>query len=272
MPKFITNRSSFFAGFLQFDVHSGEIEINLSRVRKGLIEITAAHQQISPGIIVLPEVWATGFAYEKLQALAGIIPEVLKKLQELSTKYQVYIAGSLPEYSDNCYYNTLYITGPEGTAGTYRKQRLFSPMAEDTFFTPGDYSSPVQTYFGPVAGLVCYDLRYPELLREQTALGANLLLVSAQWPTARINHWRVLLQARAIENQIFVVAANRCGTTGDTAFGGHSMIVGPDGTILLEAGADNECRGVMLDPAMVSEARALFNTVPAKNEELPPKG
>ena len=252
MSETISNSQSFFAGFLQFDVQSGEIDKNLSRVTEGLAEVAVCHKRISPGIIVLPELWATGFAYEKLPALAQTIPGVLDKLQELCAKYHVYIAGSLPEFADKNYYNTLFVTGPDGNAGTYRKQRLFSPMAEETFFSPGTGPSPVQTSLGPVAGLVCYDLRFPELLRQQTAQGANLLVVPAQWPAARLNHWRILIQARAIENQMFVVAANRCGTTGDTTFSGHSMIVGPDGSILLEAGDGEEYRGTMLDPAMVA--------------------
>ena len=264
MPETIPNIQPFFAGFLQFDVQSGAIEKNLSRVREGLAEIAATHKHISPGIIVLPELWATGFAYEELPKLSKTIPALLKKLQELTVKYQIFIAGSLPEYSDNSYYNSLFITGPDGTVGAYRKQHLFNPMAEDTFFTPGSNPKPVQTSLGPVAGLVCYDLRFPELLRKQTALGADLLVVPAQWPAARVNHWRILLQARAIENQMFVVAANRCGTTGDTTFGGHSMIIGPDGEILLEAGEGKEYRGTMLDPGMISEARALFSTVPTR--------
>ena len=119
-------------------------------------------------------------------------------------------------------------------------------------------SSPVP--LGPVAALVCYDLRFPELLREQTGLGADILVIPAQWPAARLGHWRILVQARAIENQMFVVAANRRGTTGDTVFGGHSMIVAPDGSILLEAGEDEECKGIMLDLEMVSAAKSLFNT------------
>ena len=112
---------------------------------------------------------------------------------------------------------------------------------------------------------MCYDLRFPELLREQTTLGTDLVVVSAQWPAARVDNWRILVQARAIENQMFVVAANRCGTTGDTIFGGHSMVVAPDGSILLEADENEACRGVMLDLEMVSAARALFFTVPGKN-------
>jgi predicted amidohydrolase len=264
MSQTDSNTASFFAGFLQFDVQSGEIGKNLSRVREGVAEVASAYDRVSPGIIVLPELWATGFAYEKLPSLAQAIPELLEELQEIAVEHQVFLAGSLPEYSNQSYYNTLFITGPGGNAGTYRKQRLFSPMAEDGFFTPGKGTGPVHTALGPVAGLVCYDLRFPELLRRQTGLGADLLVVPAQWPAARISHWRILVQARAIENQMFVVAANRCGTTGDTTFGGHSMIVGPDGAILLEAGEGEENGGVMVDPALVSSARTLFSTVPEK--------
>ena len=261
MPDSVTKKS-FFAGFLQFDVKSGDIDSNFSRVEQGLAEIAASCDQISPGIIVLPELWATGFAYEKLPELSGKIPALLENLQTLSEKYKVNIGGSLPEYSQHSYYNTLFITEPKELPGTYRKQCLFSPMQEDSFFTPGTEPRPIQTAQGPIGALVCYDLRFPELLREQTTHGADLVVVSAQWPAARLDHWRILVQARAIENQMFVVAANRCGTTGDTTFGGHSMIVGPNGSILLEAGENEECKGTMLDLDMISAARSLFNTLP----------
>ena len=264
MPETISHTSPFFAGFIQFDVQYGDIEKNISEVRRGLQNISAVNTQISSGFIVLPELWATGFAYDILPELVKKIPELLRVLQDLSKKHHVFLAGSLPEFSHNRYYNTLYITGPEGNLGTYRKQRMFSPMEEDSFFTPGTDPNPIQSSLGTVAGLVCYDLRFPELLRDQVALGANLLVVPAQWPTARVNHWRILLQARAIENQMFVVGTNRCGTTGDTSFGGHSMIVGPDGTIMLEAGDSSDYRGIMLDPAIVKAARSLFSTLPER--------
>lgn len=264
MPDSVILHTSLFAGFLQFDVKSGNIDSNLSSVEKGLAKIAAVNTRISPGIIVLPELWATGFAYENLPQLSGKTPDLLENLQALSTKYNVTIAGSLPEFSWDSYYNTLFITNSKGIAGSYRKQRLFSPMGEDAFFTAGTDHLPIQTDLGPIGALVCYDLRFPELLRNQATLGARLVVVPAQWPAARVNHWRILLQARAIENQMFVIAANRCGTTDDTTFGGHSMIVAPDGSILLEAGENMECNGTMLDLEMVSRARTLFSTVPKK--------
>jgi len=261
MPE-ISNQTPFFAGYLQFDVRKGAIEENIACVQKGLQEIILHSPSVSPGIIVLPELWATGFAYEKLPELTKRMPLVLKNLASLAAEYGLYIAGSLPEHEGESYYNTLFITGPKGLSGAYRKQHLFNPMAEDTFFTPGTIPQPVRTDLGSVAGLVCYDLRFPELLRAQTSLGADILVISAQWPAARIDHWRILIQARAIENQMFVVASNRCGTTDDITFGGHSMIVGPEGSILLEAGENEEYQGAVIDLGMLTSARCLFRTVP----------
>ncbi|MFC1843419.1 nitrilase-related carbon-nitrogen hydrolase [Thermodesulfobacteriota bacterium] len=255
-------QKSFFAGFLQFDVKSGDIGSNLSCVEQGLAEIAASSSKISPGIIVLPELWATGFAYDKLPDLVREIPDLLLILQNLAAKYQVNIAGSLPEYSNNSYYNTLFISRPGGVAGSYRKQRVFVPMGENSFFAPGTSPCPIQTDLGPVGAMVCYDLRFPELLREQTIHGIDLAVIVGQWPEARIENWRILVQARAIENQMFIVAANRCGTTGDTTFGGHSMIIAPDGSILLEAGKNEEFNGTMLDLKMLDAARSLFRTMP----------
>ncbi len=258
------NNKSLFAGFLQFDVRIGDIESNVSRVEDGLAEIAAASDQISPGIIVLPELWATGFAYDKLPELAAETSSLLENLQALAAKYKITIAGSLPEFSWDSYYNTLFITNSQGIAGSYRKQRLFGPMHEDAFFTPGSKPRPIETDLGSIGALVCYDLRFPELLREQTCLGTDLLVIPAQWPAARVNHWRILIQARAIENQMFVIAANRCGTTGETTFGGHSMIVAPDGSILLEASENEECKGTIIDLEMVSAARSSFSTIPTR--------
>ena len=255
----------FFAGILQFDVRSGDIAANLARVEAGLADIASSRTDNFPGIVVLPELWATGFAYDRLPELAGEIPGLLAILRNLAAKHRVHIAGSLPEFSAGSHYNTLYITGSSGTVGQYRKQRLFHPMGEDGFFSPAATAAlPILTEMGPVGALVCYDLRFPEILRAQTGLGADIAVISAQWPAPRIGHWRTLLQARAIENQMFVIGANRCGATGDTAFGGHSMVVAPDGAILLEADEYESFQGAALDLAMIAEARSLFRSLPER--------
>jgi predicted amidohydrolase len=245
-----------FAGFLQFSVAAGAPADNLSRIRQGLARLAPA----APGLVVLPELWATGFAYETLPELARRTPELLEELRELAARHHLHLAGSLPEALEGCFYNTLFITGPAGTIGRYRKQRLFAPMAEDRHFTAGANPRPLETPFGRAGALVCYDLRFPELARAQAALGAEFFLITAQWPALRLAHWRTLAQARAIENQAYVIACNRCGITDDTEFGGHSLIVAPDGVILREAGSGEEAAGLMLDPGLVAAVRNRFNT------------
>ncbi len=263
MPYPLTSAAplkSCFAGFLQIDVLTGDIEANLNQVSNALNYL----KPDCPGIIVLPELWATGFDYHNLPTLAERTPALLAALQDLASRYRIYLAGSLPEAAPGddgpVFYNTLFVTGPAGTLGRYRKQQLFAPMREDCHLQAGDNPRPVETPLGKLAALVCYDLRFPELARGQTAQGAGILLVAAQWPMSRKDHWRTLLRARAIENQIFVVAANRCGKTADTVFAGHSMIIAPDGAILKEAGEKQEWDGTRLDPAQLDAVRTRFNT------------
>ncbi len=252
--------TQLYLGFLQFDVQTGEIEANLDQVKNGLENLS----QQGPGFVVLPELWAAGFDYPTLSRQAARTTELLFELQKLSNQYQLCLAGSLPEPAKSAqgeiFYNTLSIVGPQGVMGMYRKQNMFAPLAEDRYFTPGSSPCPMQTDSGPVAGLICYDLRFPELARHQVKYGAKLLLVSAQWPAVRIDHWQALLKARAIENQIYIAACNHCGTSGNTKFGGHSMIVGPDGQVLSLAGEKAEAGGLLIDTVLVNEIRARFNT------------
>jgi len=249
------------AGYLQFDVRSAEPGANLASIRQGLADLGPE----GPGIIVLPELWSCGFAYDRLQHCAMQTEELLAALQELACRYNLYLAGSLPEEIltevDTLIYNTLFVVGPNGVAGRFRKQQLFVPMGEEGHFRPGENPQSIATELGLVGGLVCYDLRFPDLARAMAGQGAGILLVSAQWPAMRREHWRTLLAARAIENQLFIVACNRCGITGSTQFGGGSMVIGPDGAILSEAGTDAEAAFVTVDPAKTEETRQRFNTV-----------
>ncbi len=250
-------------GFVQFDVLLGAPDENLAKVRQLLQELKPQ----APGIILLPELWATGFAYGNLAELAIKTPALLEALKVECAKYGVYLVGSLLEevFTEvgSSIYNTLYVVGPDGVAGSYRKQQLFAPLQEDEYFTPGEDPQPIDTALGRLAALVCYDLRFPDIVKSQTAQGAGLLLVSAQWPDVRREHWRTLLTARAIENQLFVVGCNRCGVTDGIQFGGHSMIVAPDGTILAEGASAELATMVPIDPAELAAARASFNTVGA---------
>ncbi len=247
-----------FAGYLQFNVLHGLIDENVRTLSRLLVELAPPPDTV----VVLPELWATGFTYDQLPQLAARTPKLLDKLAQEADRFGIIFAGSLLEHepATDGFFNTLFITGPHGELGRYRKQRLFSPMQEDQHFSPGDAPKAIHTPLGQLAGLVCFDLRFPELVRCQAAQGAAILVVSAQWPIARLHHWRALLRARAIENQMFVVACNRCGTTNDTRFGGHSMIIAPDGTVLREAAEEQETGITPLDAEILHNLRGYFNT------------
>ena len=233
---------------------------NLGQVRQGLAGLGRTGNT-TPALVVLPELWSSGFDYPTLPDLARKTTELLQELKKLSAQYKIILAGSLAEEDNGRYYNTLYITGPEGRLGSYRKQRLFAPMGEESFFTPGTGYGPIDTPHGRLASLVCYDLRFPELARSQAAQGALFLVIAAQWPLERLDHWQTLVRARAIENQMFVIAANRCGATGDTEFAGHSLIVAPDGAVLHQAGQSEEQAMVAIDPGLLDTVRSRFNTL-----------
>lgn len=247
-----------FAAYLQFDVIQGDIEKNRQRLSELLEELAPP----TGTVVVLPELWATGFSYGQLPELARRTPELLAYLTKEAECHGILLAGSLPENeaSGTRIFNTLFVSGPQGFVGSYRKQHLFGPMQEDRHFSPGNSPQSIVSPFGLLASLVCFDLRFPELTRLQATQGAQLLLVSAQWPAARTPHWRTLLKARAIENQLFVVACNRCGETDGTRFGGHSMIIGPDGTILKEAQENTEVGITSLENGQPAQLRAYFNT------------
>jgi len=251
----------FAAGVLQFDVKLGDWRHNLQTVKR-LTEKLAPERGT---LMVLPELWGTGFDYVQINKCAAKTPELLLELQGLATKHTIVFAGSLIETvkqnGQDCFYNTLFMTSSSGTCGKYRKQHRFAPMAEDQYFTAGDTPLPIQTPLGPIAGLVCYDLRFPDLAARQAAEGAKIIAVSAQWPAARLKHWQTLLQARAIENQSYVAACNRCGTTNQTEFAGYSAIISPEGEVLFEAKDTERCAAVAIDRTNVDALRARFNTV-----------
>lgn len=245
-----------YAACFQFDVvETGAVNLTLVK------DVVAGHNPPAGGLIVLPELFYAGFSYSSLAPQAAAAPSILAELVDLAARFKIIIAGSLVEGQGDDYYNTIYYCGAQGVIGTYRKQRLFAPMGEDRYFCPGEGPGPVATPAGLIASLVCFDLRFPQLASAQVEAGAPLLVLCAQWPSARIDHWRILLRARAIENQVFVVGCNRCGESEGIVFGGSSMIIAPDGEVLAEAGDGQQWLVADLDRQRLRQVRSLFSTV-----------
>lgn len=265
MEQDVTQERISNVGFLQFSIIPGDIHANLEQMNKALRELNPP-----PGsLVVLPEMWATGFVYEQLAELTQEIPQLLVEVEALAASRNIVIAGSLPQRvqcdrsSEAVLRNTLFFSGSGShPPPAIAKQHLFAFWQEDSWFEAGPAPAPVKLSGGDLlAGMVCYDLRFPESVRSQCQQGADLIVVSAQWPLARIFQWKTLLQARAIENQAFVVASNCCGRSGGTKMGGHSLVVAPNGEILGEAGESAESFMCPLDRELLHDLRMRFNTV-----------
>ena len=220
------------AAAVQFNLKLGDVDSNLQSALAGIERAAAAGAQIA----VLPEMWSSGYDYRHLSDLAERTPEVLERLCTVSKSTSMVLVGSLPEKQDDTLYNMATIIDNGEIKGSYRKLHMFSTMGEDRFLSPGDSTLVVDTTVGRVGVAICYDLRFPELFRKMALDGAELICVPAEWPKPRQEHWRTLLRARAIENQLFIAAANCCGIQGKLDFFGMSLLISAKGEVLAEAG------------------------------------
>ena len=221
-------------------------------------------------LVVLPELWAPGgFAYrgwpEHAEALDG--PTMTAIAAAAADIGAVVHAGSVIERAPagpdgRGLWNTSVLLGPDGSVvATYRKVHRFGFGAgEPELLEAGtDIVTAPLPGMDVVAGLsTCYDLRFPEMFRALLDAGAQLLLVPAAWPAARVAHWSLLGRARALENQCLLVAANTAGTHAGHAMGGRSQVVAPDGEVLAEAGDGEETLVLDLDLDTVAQARQRF--------------
>lgn len=223
---------SLCAAAVQFNIVLGEVDQNLARAAAGLDRAAKQGAQLA----VLPEMWSAGYDYKRLAKHAEKTPEVLNAVCEWSLQLGLVVVGSLPEMVDGRIYNTAYVIDRGELLDSYRKLHMFSTMGEDRFLSPGDRSLVVSTSAGRLGVAICYDLRFPELFRKMALEGAEIICLPAEWPKPRQEHWRTLLRARAMENQLFVVAANCCGIQGKLDFFGMSLLLSARGDVLAEGG------------------------------------
>lgn len=224
-----------------------QLKLNPGNVTKNCDKMsTLARKASDQGCeaIVFPELADTGYVPKKLHEFASTWAEgPLVKLGALSKKLGIFIFVGLSEKVKNRIYNSMAVLSPDGRlVAKYRKIHLFShpPICEDKRITAG--SSLVTTKIQDMTwGLsICYDLRFPELYRGLVAKHAHVFVISSAWPIERIEHWKALISARAIENQVYVIACNRVGTDADLTFGGSSSLVDPWGRILASADGKEE--------------------------------
>ncbi|MCU5746163.1 carbon-nitrogen family hydrolase [Staphylococcus sp. SQ8-PEA] len=220
---------------LQFKIVPANVQENEDHIYR----LFKQHVTEKIDCVVLPEMWNNGYALEDLSELADKnAVRSTQFIRDLAIKYQVdIIAGSISNKKDNGIYNTAFAVNNNGEIiNSYDKVHLVPMLNEPEFLNSGQ-EVPSQFYLSNNAQatqIICYDLRFPELLRYPARNGAQIAFYVAQWPEARKSHWRSLIQARAIENDMFVVGCNSCGDDGETVYAGHSMVVNPNGEIISE--------------------------------------
>ena len=252
---------------LQMDCVEGERETNIEVVRDAAQE---ARRQ-GADVLALPELWSSGYDLAQASKQQWGDRE-LECLQELSSDDELAVlGGSILEPGQDRYRNAAVAFCRGVEAPRYRKLHLFAPLKEDRYLAPGSDAPQVFSFAGVRCGTtICYDLRFPEVYRPLATAGVELLYVPAQWPRPRIQHWRTLLIARAIENQCFVLGVNRVGTFGASDFPGHSLLVDPGGEVLLDP---EEQRGLFcadIDIDRVAKRRRDFPVLRDRRSDLYP--
>ena len=201
-------------------------------------------------LVVLPEMFATGFSMNTGTIAEPYGGETEAFLAGLASGFGVYVVGGAAmRAKDARSRNKALCFSPDGKlVAWYAKMRPFAPGGEAEHYTAGERTAVFQWGECKVSPFVCYDLRFPELFRQAAATHRpELFTVIASWPDKRIHHWTRLLQARAIENQAFVIGVNRIGNDPFYEYSGQSAIVDPDGNLIAEAGARETCIQAELD-------------------------
>ncbi|THE09685.1 carbon-nitrogen family hydrolase [Bacillus timonensis] len=240
---------------IQYDIQFGKPQENFDLIS---IEIEKTMNQDAPDVIVLPELWTTGYDLTRLDEIADDHGnETYAFIGDLAKKYSVNIvAGSIAKKTEHGVTNTMFVFNREGEIiSEYSKLHLFQLMDEHLYLQAGEAKGAFTIETIPAAGVICYDIRFPEWIRAHTSSGAEILFVVAEWPLPRLEHWRTLLLSRAIENQCYVVACNSVGSNPDNVFGGHSMIIDPWGTIIAEADTESTTLIGEIDLSKVQEVR-----------------
>ena len=255
---------AFTVSLAQMNIKDGDPRKNWATMQA----LTEEAARRGSEMVVFPELWDNGYMLDKAKEYSSpLAAGLFAQVAALARLHKMVILGSMLEKRGVGVYNSMAVFSPTvGVQGVYRKIHLFEPMQEPSYLSPGEVPLSVDLPWGTLGCAICYDLRFPELFRRYFIDGAKIVVIPAEWPAARIAHWRALLQARAIENQTFVIGCNRVGEYNGTRYGGHSMIVDPWGEIVIEAGPDETMLTVKINTDLVNEVQ---NRLPVANDRRP---
>ncbi|WP_022669535.1 nitrilase-related carbon-nitrogen hydrolase [Hippea alviniae] len=242
----------------QMQVIAGDVDKNFS---KG-IELIKQAKDEKCELILLPEVWTTGFLFKKLKELSKTTPEILKEIKAISN--DICICGSyvVDDKESDKVFNIFYAIKDGKIIFEYRKTMLFGSTGEDKYFRNGGFKQK-NTFIidnTTIGVSICYELRFPEFFRKAALNGAVVYLHPAIWPETRLEHWNTLTKARAIENQLFLLTSNGVGMSGKWKLAGYSTIFNGWGEILTTA---QKSEGIFTADLNIDEVKKIREQLPS---------
>ena len=242
---------------VQFDIAWHDKPANFAKVRALLGGADACE---AGGLIVLPEMFSTGFSMNIQAAAEGLPAPAEGFLAELARQYGCHVLGGVVNAADDGRgLNEAVLIGPDGRqVMRYAKMHPFSYAGESKHFEPGEAPLVAELAATRLSAFICYDLRFPEVFRAAALAGAEVLAVIANWPASRAEHFQALLTARAIENQAWVVGVNRVGGDPNTRYSGGSVVIDPHGRTAAKAGDGEMVFSAELDLEALRQYRREF--------------
>jgi predicted amidohydrolase len=241
--------------------------------RRERITEAVRHAAVDADLVVLPELWPVGyFAFDHYDAAAEArdgttVASMSAVARELGV--HVHVGSYVERLPDGALQNSSALLDPTGAVvHRYSKIHVFGYQSlEAQLLRPGSRLQAHRAEFGTVAATTCYDLRFGRLWDGLATLGAEIVIVPAAWPAARRAHWQLLTSARAVEQQVFVIACNAAGRQRDIELAGTSRVVDPWGTVVAEAGPGPEVLHCEVDVGLVRQVRAEFPVLADRVEE-----
>jgi len=219
---------------IQTDIIWKNIPKNLQRIEEKIHSIST-----KTDLIVLPEMFSTGFVMEPESVAEGMQGSAVQWMQQIAKDKQTALIGSLIIQENQQYFNRVVFVHPSGAMTHYDKKHLFTLAGEDKIYTAGNNRLLFEYKGWKISPFVCYDLRFPVWTRNTE--NYDLAIFVANWPKVRVTAWDTLLKARAIENMSYVVGVNRIGTdANDLEYPGHSQAIDPLGAIIQKAEKQEE--------------------------------
>jgi predicted amidohydrolase len=250
--------SSLTFTLIQTALHWEDKAANLTMLEEKILGIKEKTE-----VVILPEMFSTGFSMQPGKFAEHMDGQTVEWMKKVSAEKKVILTGSLIMEENGKYYNRLIWMLPNGETGAYDKRHLFAYANEDSHYTSGNKRLIASVKGWKINLTVCYDLRFPVWMRqlnqgsdETNELEYDVLINVANWPERRNLAWKTLLQARAIENQSFVIGVNRVGSDGNNIYhSGDSMVVNPMGEVLYHKAHDENVFTITLGKKEVEDVR-----------------